>query len=79
MAVAERIAPGIAEAIRSHSLQITGRAMLGRGVSVIRGETLIVNLPGSPKAVRESLEYILPHLKHGIEILRGDAEACARV
>jgi len=77
MAVADRLAPGIAEAIRTHSLQITGRAMLSRGVSVIRGGTLIINLPGSPKAVRESLEYVLPHLAHGIEILRGDAAECA--
>jgi len=75
--VAERMAPGIAEAMRAHSLQITGRAMLSRGVSAIRGGTLIVNLPGSPKAVRESLEFVLPHLKHGIEILRGDAGECA--
>jgi molybdenum cofactor synthesis domain-containing protein len=74
MAVAERVAPGIAEAIRAHSLAITGRAMLGRGVSVIRGTSLIVNLPGSPKAVKESLEYILPHIRHGIEILTGSAE-----
>lgn len=79
MAVAERIAPGIAEAIRAYSMQITGRAMLGRGVSVIRGGALIVNLPGSPKAVRESLEHILPHLAHGVEILRGEASECARV
>jgi len=76
LAIAERIAPGIAEAIRAHSMRITPRAMLGRGVSVIRGGTLIVNLPGSPKAVRESLEYILPQLAHGIEILRGDAAEC---
>ena len=76
LAVSERIAPGIAEAIRANSLKITDRAMLSRGVSVIRGGTLIINLPGSPKAVRESLEYILPHLKHGIEILRGDAKEC---
>lgn len=78
LAVAERNAPGIAEAIRTHSMRITGRAMLGRGASVIRGGTLIVNLPGSPKAVRESLECVLPHLAHGIEILRGDASECAR-
>jgi len=76
-AVADRIAPGIAEAIRAHSIKITGRAMLSRGVSVIRGNTLIINLPGSPKAVSESMEYVLPHLAHGIEILRGDAAACA--
>jgi len=78
IAVAERMAPGIAEAIRAHSLQITGRAMLSRGASAIRGSTLIVNLPGSPKAVRESLEFVLPHLGHGIEILRGDAQECAK-
>ena len=77
MAVAERDVPGIAEAIRAYSMQFTGRAMLGRGVSVIRGGALIVNLPGSPKAVRESLEHILPHLAHGIEILRGEAAECA--
>ncbi len=76
MAVATRNAPGIAEAIRIHSLSITGRAMLGRGASVIRNGTLIVNLPGSKKAVKESLEYILPHLEHGIQILTGDAAEC---
>ena len=77
LAVAERAAPGIAEALRAFSLRITPRAMLSRGVSVIRGGTLIVNLPGSPKAVKESLEYILPHLEHGIDILRGDVSECA--
>jgi len=75
-AVSSRKAPGISEAIRWHSLQITGRAMLSRGVSVICDETLIVNLPGSPKAVRESLEFILPHLKHGIEILTNQTGEC---
>ncbi|MCL2568426.1 MAG: molybdopterin-binding protein [Oscillospiraceae bacterium] len=79
IAVAERMVPGIAEAIRAHSMQITGRAMLSRGVAVIRGGTLIVNLPGSPKAVRESLECVLPHLAHGIEVLRGDARECAAI
>lgn len=78
LAVAERNAPGIAEAIRAYSLNITPRAMLSRGVSVIRGGTLIVNLPGSPKAVREALEYILPSLEHGVDILRGRAGECAR-
>ena len=77
LAVADRAAPGIAEAIRQHSMQITKRAMLSRGVSAIRGGTLIVNLPGSPKAVRESLEYILPELAHGVEILRGLTGECA--
>ena len=76
LAVATRNAPGIAEAIRFHSLSITGRAMLSRGASVIRGNTIIVNLPGSPKAVRESLEYILPHVHHGIEILTEHKKEC---
>ena len=71
--VAERIAPGIAEAMRVKSLQITDKAMLSRGVSVIRGRTLIVNLPGSPKAVKESLGFILGALDHGLGILRGTA------
>ena len=70
---AERIAPGIAEAMRVKSLQITDKAMLSRGVSVIRGRTLIVNLPGSPKAVKESLGFILGALDHGLGILRGTA------
>ena len=78
MAVAERNAPGIAEAIRSLSMQVTKRAMLSRGVSVIRGKTLIVNLPGSPKAVRESIGFIIEVLPHGLEILRGGASECAR-
>ena len=73
-AVADRMAPGVAEAIRAYSMGITGRAMLSRGVSAIRGGTLIVNLPGSPKAVKESLAYVLPHLAHGLEMLRGSAE-----
>ena len=76
LAVCDRMANGIAEAIRQHSLTITGRAMLSRAVSGIRKKTLIVNLPGSPKAVRESLEYILPHLGHGLGILRGSDGEC---
>lgn len=78
MAVADRNAPGIAEAIRAKSMQVTSRAMLGRGVSVIRKRTLIINLPGSPKAVRESLGFILDSLDHGLKILRGSASECAR-
>ena len=76
LAVATRNAPGIADAIRMYSLSVTGRAMLGRGVSVIRNKTVIVNLPGSEKAVKESLEYVLPYLEHGIQILLGDAADC---
>ncbi len=78
MAIADRNAPGIAEYIRFRSMQVTGRAMLGRGVSVIRGKTLIVNLPGSPKAVEESLGFILGHLRHGLEVLRGTVSECAQ-
>ncbi|MCH5342689.1 MAG: molybdenum cofactor biosynthesis protein [Acetatifactor sp.] len=70
--------PGIAEAIRAYSLTITPRAMLSRAVSVMRGQTLIINLPGSPKAVRESLEYILPSLEHGIRIMQGTDGECAQ-
>ena len=78
LAVADRLAPGIAEAMRAYSLQITPRAMLSRAVSVICRSTLIINLPGSPKAVRETLEYILPALGHGLDILTGRDGECAR-
>ncbi|MDR3170340.1 MAG: MOSC domain-containing protein [Treponema sp.] len=78
LAVATRNAPGIAEAIRYGSLGITKRAMLGRGVSVIRGQTLIINLPGSVKGVRESLGFIIGELEHGIRILRGSASECGQ-
>ena len=77
-AVADRNAPGIAEAMRYHSLSITPRGMLSRAVSVLRGKTLIVNLPGSPKAVKENLEYILPSLEHGVRIAAGLDGECAR-
>ena len=76
--MADRNAPGIAEAIRYKSMAVTDRAMLSRGVSVIRKKTLIVNLPGSPKAVKESLGFILDSLDHGLKILRGSASECAR-
>ena len=78
MDVAERNAPGIAEYIRMRSLEKTGHAMLSRGVSVIRKQTLIVNLPGSPKAVAESLSFILPYIPHGLDVLKGTASECAR-
>ena len=77
-AIADRNAPGIAEAMRYHSLSITPRGMLSRGGSVLRGKTLIVNLPGSPKAVKENLEYILPSLAHGIRLAAGLDGECAR-
>lgn len=75
-AVCDRMAPGIADAIRMYSLSITDRAMFSRAVSGIRKKTLIVNLPGSPKAVKESLEYLLPALEHGLGILRGTENEC---
>ena len=78
LAVATRNAPGIAEAIRTESLKITPRAMLSRGASVLRNQTLIVNLPGSTKAVEEGLAVILPQLEHGLRILKGTAHDCAR-
>jgi len=75
-AVIERPTPGINEAIRSYGLKKTPKAMLSRAVSGIRGKTLIINLPGSEKGVRESLEAILPVLPHAIEILSGKAGEC---
>lgn len=78
LAVATRNVPGIAEAIRAGSMAITKRAMLGRGASVLRNKTLIVNLPGSVKAVEESLALVLPELEHGIKILKGSAKECGR-
>lgn len=76
--VIEKNANGISEAIRSYSLTITKRAMLSRAVSGIRRDTLIINMPGSPKAVEEALEYILDSVHHGLEILTENAHDCAR-
>jgi len=76
-AVCERMVPGIPEAMRLASMKITDRAMLSRMESGIRGASLIVNLPGSPKAARENLESVLPALGHGLEILRGESGECA--
>jgi molybdenum cofactor synthesis domain-containing protein len=78
MKVVERNVPGIPEAMRLKSLQITPKAMLSRAAAGIRGGTLIVNLPGSPKAAKENLEFILPALPHGIDILTGRDAECAR-
>jgi molybdenum cofactor synthesis domain-containing protein len=77
-AVIEREAPGIAEAMRRAGMEKTPTAMLSRAAAGIRKRTLIVNLPGSEKAVRESLEAILPALPHGVEILKGTASECAK-
>ena len=71
LAVADRQVPGIAEYMRAKSFEITPKAMLSRGVSVIRRQTLIINLPGSPKAVKENLGFILPALGHGLDIMLG--------
>ena len=76
--IIERRVPGIPEAMRAYSMTITKRAMLSRASAGIRKKTLIINLPGSPKAVRENLEYIIDSLEHGIEILTGEASDCAR-
>lgn len=78
LSVIERLVPGIPEAMRAKSLQITDKAMLSRGVAGTRGRTLIINLPGSPKAVRECLTVITGVLPHAIETLRGEAGECAR-
>jgi len=76
--VIERQVPGIPEAMRLKSLEITPRAMLSRAMAGIRGKTLIINLPGSPKGAAECLDVILPVLGHALEILRGDSGDCAR-
>ncbi len=77
LSVSERPVPGIPEAIRAYSMTITKRAMLSRGTAGIRGQALIVNLPGSPRAVKESLEYIMSELEHGLCILKGLTGECA--
>jgi molybdenum cofactor synthesis domain-containing protein len=76
--VAERMVPGIPEAMRAYSLQITKRSMLSRAACGIRKSTLILNLPGSPKAVEECLTYVITELEHGLKILIGTADNCAR-
>lgn len=78
LAVAEWLVPGIPEAMRTFSMQFTKRSMLSRSAAGIRKKTLIINLPGSPKAVRECLEYIISELAHGLDILTGEASNCAR-
>ena len=76
-AVCERMTPGISEAIRAYSMTKTPTAMLSRAAAGIRNETLIINLPGSPKAVKECLEFLLHPLEHGLEIMLGRDSECA--
>ena len=78
MDVAQRNAPGIAEALRTYSMQFTPRAMLGRGASVIREKTLIINLPGSVKAVSESMDFLMGNIEHGLDILLQYDSECGR-
>jgi molybdenum cofactor synthesis domain-containing protein len=76
--VAERQVPGLAELMRAEGLKKTPRAMLSRGVAAIRGRTLIINLPGSPRGAAENLSTVLPILDHGLEVLVGRGGDCAR-
>jgi len=75
--VIEKYVPGFGEVMRIKSLEITPKAMLSRGISGIRGKTLIINLPGSPKGAVENLKIIMPAIPHGIDILKGEASECA--
>lgn len=77
IAIADRLVPGIPEAMRAESMRITPRGMLSRAVAAICRETLIINLPGSPKAVRETLGFILPALPHAMQMLTGRGKECA--
>lgn len=77
IAIAHRLVPGIPEAMRQKSLEITDRAMLTRAVAAIRANTLIINLPGSPKAVKENLSVVLPVLEHAVELVNGRVKNCA--
>ena len=79
LAVCDRLTPGIPEAMRYASMQVTNRAMLSRAQAGIRKGTLIINLPGSPKAARENLEAVLPALGHGLKMLSGTQADCARL
>ena len=79
LAVCDRLTPGIPEAMRYASMQVTNRAMLSRAQAGIRKGTLIINLPGSPKAARKNLEAVLPALSHGLEMLSGRPADCAKL
>ena len=77
--VVERLTPGIPEAMRAESMKITPKGCLSRSAAGIRGRSLIINLPGSPKAARENLEAVLPALSHGLEMLSGRPADCAKL
>ena len=79
IAICQKMVPGIPEAMRAESIKITNRAILARQQAGIRGESLIINLPGSPKAARENLNAVLPSLEHGLLMLRGEKHDCAEV
>lgn len=79
LAVCDRMTPGIPEAMRYASMQVTNRAMLSRAQAGIRKGTLIINLPGSPKAAKENLQAVLPALSHGLEMLAGKPADCAKL
>ncbi|MDO9573547.1 MAG: MogA/MoaB family molybdenum cofactor biosynthesis protein [Candidatus Contubernalis sp.] len=79
LSVIEKVVPGLAEVMRAESLKKTPHAMLSRAVCGVRGSSLIINLPGSPKAVRECLEVIQPALPHAIELMKGKVSDCAQV
>ena len=79
IAVCDRLTPGIPEAMRSASMQVTARAMLSRAQAGIRKGTLILNLPGSPNAAKENLEAVLPAIGHGLEMLSGRPADCAKL
>jgi len=78
IAVCDRLIPGITDAMRLKSLEVTDRAMLSRAIAGTRGKTLIINLPGSPKAVKECLDVFIPVIGHAVETLRGEAYECSR-
>jgi len=79
LAVADRMVPGIAEVMRMESLKVTPKAMLSRAIAVLRKRTLIINMPGSVKAVRECFAAIAPAIPHGIQILKGEASECGSI
>jgi len=79
ISVCTKMTPGIPEVMRAESFKLTNRAILARQQAGIRGESLIINLPGSPKAATENLEAVLPALEHGLDILRGESGECSSV